>query len=221
MAGDSLAQQEQELSVQLAEADALCDGLCKSLTASRLKHLEPLSALLQGAIRELDMPQARFRVESVPLAKRGPDGAEKFSFLFASTASGPMQEAVGCASGGEMSRIMLCIKSLLAEHAALPTVIFDEIDTGMSGSLADKVGRKIVQISKNIQVIAITHLPQVAAKGGTHYLVYKEYLPEGAFSRIKEIRDSERECEIARMISGSNISAEALAAARVLLSEAN
>jgi DNA repair protein RecN (Recombination protein N) len=120
-----------------------------------------------------------------------------------------------------MSRIMLCIKHLLAQKAALPTVIFDEIDTGMSGSLADKIGRKIVEISKNIQVIAITHLPQVAAKGATHYLVYKEYLPEGAYSRIKEIKAGERESEIARMISGSNISAEALAAARVLLSEAN
>ena len=218
---DSLCSQEERLAEQLAQADGLCSKLCGQLSASRQKALEPLSALLQDAVRDLDMPQARFRIESTPLAVRGRSGAEKLSFLFASTASGAMQEAAGCASGGEMSRIMLCIKSLLAEHSALPTVIFDEIDTGMSGSLADKVGRKIVQISKNIQVIAITHLPQVAAKGGTHYLVYKEYLPEGAYSRIKEIRQGERESEIARMISGSNISEEALAAARVLLSEAN
>ena len=91
----------------------------------------------------------------------------------------------------------------------------------MSGSLADKVGRKIVDISKEIQVIAITHLPQVAAKGGAHYLVYKEYLPQGALSRIRRIEGQERVKEIARMISGSSISGEALAAARVLLDESD
>ena len=91
----------------------------------------------------------------------------------------------------------------------------------MSGCLADKVGRKIVEIGENMQVIAITHLPQVAAKGGAHYLVYKEYMPEGAVSHIRRIEGQDRVGEIARMISGSSISAEALAAARVLLEEAN
>lgn len=218
---DSLQEEQQSLSQAMAKADAECEDLCVRLGASRQKVLEPLSNLLQHAVRELDMPQAQFKVVCEPLPQRGRNGRESVSFLFSSTTSGALQEAAGCASGGEMSRIMLCIKHLLAQKAALPTVIFDEIDTGMSGSLADKIGRKIVEISKNIQVIAITHLPQVAAKGATHYLVYKEYLPEGAYSRIKEIKAGERESEIARMISGSNISAEALAAARVLLSEAN
>ena len=116
---------------------------------------------------------------------------------------------------------MLCIKSLLAQHKALPTVVFDEIDTGTSGSLADKMGRKIVEISKNIQVVAITHLPQVAAKGDAHYLVYKEYLPQGAVSRVRKVSGQERVGEIARMISGSTVTPEAMAAAEVLLEESN
>ncbi len=218
---DTLQQQQQQLTSELAKADALCSQLCQRLSASRNDVTETLSALLQDAIRELDMPQAEFRVECTPLAQRGHSGAESARFLFDSTGSGRFNEAAKTASGGEMSRIMLCIKALLARRAALPTIIFDEIDTGMSGSLADKVGRKIVEIGENIQVIAITHLPQVAAKGGAHYLVYKDYLPGGAVSRIRKIEGEERLSEIARMISGSSISPEALAAARVLLEEAN
>ena len=216
---DSLAQQQTQLEEDLKRADELCTKLCGELTASRKGVLEQLSDQLQGSIRELDMPKAEFRIECAPLPQRLRSGAESVRFMLDSTGSGRFSDAGKIASGGEMSRIMLCIKALMARHAELPTIIFDEIDTGMSGSLADKVGRKIVEIGNNMQVIAITHLPQVAAKGGAHYLVYKEYLPEGAVSRIRRIEGQERVGEIARMISGSNISAEALAAARVLLEE--
>ena len=167
------------------------------------------------------MPKAVFRIECRQLPQRGRSGAESVCFMFDSSGSGRASEAFKTASGGEMSRIMLCIKALMAQHMELPTIIFDEIDTGMSGSLADKVGRKIVEIGDSMQVIAITHLPQVAAKGGAHYLVYKDYLPSGAASHIRLIEGQERVNEIARMISGSNISPEAVAAARVLLEEAN
>ena len=218
---DTLSQQESHVAGELARADELCKRLCSELTNSRNQVLEPLSELLQQAVRELDMPQACFKVECTPLAQRGRSGAESVRFMFDSAGSGRFSEAGKIASGGEMSRIMLCIKALLAQRTQLPTIIFDEIDTGMSGSLADKVGRKIVEISRNIQVIAITHLPQVAAKGGAHYLVYKEYLPEGAVSRIRRIESQDRVQEIARMISGSSISDEAVAAAQVLLKESN
>ena len=218
---DSLSAEEERIAAELAAADARCTDLCRRLGEARRKVVEPLSGLLQDAIRELDMPKALFRAELVPLAQRGRSGAESVRFRFDSTGSGRFTDAGKTASGGEMSRIMLCIKALMARHAALPTIIFDEIDTGMSGSLADKVGRKIVEIGNNMQVIAITHLPQVAAKGGAHYLVYKEYMPEGAVSHIRRIEGQDRVGEIARMISGSSISAEALAAARVLLEEAN
>ena len=218
---DSLAHQEEALAAEERRLDALCEEACQRLSAARKAHLEQLSDYLQQDIRELDMPQAQFTVECETLSQRTASGREKVRFMFASTASGRPAEVIRTASGGEISRIMLCIKALLARHKALPTVIFDEIDTGMSGSLADKVGRKIVDISKNIQVIAITHLPQVAAKGGAHYLVYKEYLPQGALSRIRRIEGQERVSEIARMISGSSISSEAVAAAGVLLKESN
>ncbi len=217
---DSLQSRESELSRSEREADEACEALCKKLSEARANAAGPLSEYLQSSIRELDMPKAQFSVEISRTPERGRSGRDKAGFLFCSTASGRKAEAWRNASGGEMSRIMLCIKSLLARHKSLPTIIFDEIDTGMSGSLADKVGRKIVEISKNIQTIAITHLPQVAAKGGAHFLVYKEYLPDGgALSRIRPLQGEERAAEIARMISGSNISAEALAAAQVLLNE--
>ncbi len=218
---DSLSQQQSQLEEDVKRADLRCTELCERLSASRRKVLKPLSNQLQASIRELDMPKAEFRAECSRLPQRGRSGAESVRFMFDSAGSGRASEAFKTASGGEMSRIMLCIKSLLARHISLPTIIFDEIDTGMSGSLADKVGRKIVEIGDSMQVIAITHLPQVAAKGGAHYLVYKEYLPSGAVSRIRLIEGQERVSEIARMISGSNISPEAVAAARVLLEEAN
>ena len=218
---DDLSQQEAILAEEERKADAACSQACARLTQSRLSHLESLSEYLQQAIRSLDMPQATFRVECETLDGRTENGCEKVRFMFSSTSSARPVDISHAASGGEISRVMLCIKALLAQHKALPTVIFDEIDTGMSGSLADKVGRKIVDISKEIQVIAITHLPQVAAKGGAHYLVYKEYLPQGALSRIRRIEGQERVKEIARMISGSSISGEALAAARVLLDESD
>ena len=218
---DDLSRQEELLAEEERRADAACSLACERLSQSRQAHLAPLSDYLQLAIRSLDMPQATFKVECETLPNRTETGCEKVKFMFASTASGRPADISRTASGGEISRVMLCIKALLAQHQELPTVIFDEIDTGMSGGLADKVGRKIVDISKEIQVIAITHLPQVAAKGDAHYLVYKEYLPQGAFSRIRRIEGQERVEEIARMLSGSSISSEALAAAKVLLDESD
>ncbi|MBR5033905.1 MAG: AAA family ATPase [Bacteroidales bacterium] len=218
---DDLSQQEAALAADFEKADAECTDLAAQLTKIRSAALAPLSDYLQQAIRELEIPQAQFRLETVPLQQRGRSGAENIKFLFSSTAAAKPVDLSQNASGGEISRIMLCIKSLLAQHKALPTVVFDEIDTGTSGSLADKMGRKIVEISKNIQVVAITHLPQVAAKGDAHYLVYKEYLQQGAVSRIRQVTGQERVGEIARMISGSSVTPEAMAAARVLLEESN
>ncbi len=115
-----------------------------------------------------------------------------------------------------MSRIMLCIKALMCQYTGMPTMFFDEIDTGVSGSIADRMGRIIVGMGASMQVFAITHLPQVACKGDAHFLVYKEGqpLPE---TRIKKIEGLDREEEIARLLSGENLTPEALANARVLL----
>ncbi len=218
---DGLLQREEQLKAEVAAADKECSRLCGLLTESRRAVVEALSSHLQDDIRQLDIPQGQFKVELKPLERRTRNGAENALFLFSSTSSAAPVDLKHNASGGELSRIMLCIKALLARHKALPTIIFDEIDTGTSGSLADKIGSKIVEISENIQVIAITHLPQVAAKGGAHFLVYKEYTESGAISRIRLLQGSERVKEIARMISGSSVTGEAEAAARVLLNQSD
>ena len=139
-------------------------------------------------------------------------------FLFDANGAG-LRELVRCASGGELSRIMLCIKALLARYGGMPTLIFDEIDTGVSGSVADRMGQLIVGMGSRMQVFAITHLPQVASKGSAHYLVYKESGPEGARTQIRRIEGEDRLREVARMLSGSGITPEALANAAVLLQE--
>ena len=218
---DDLLQREESLGQKAREADEVCSRLCSQLTESREAVLERLSSYLQESIRQLEIPQGTFRVELRPLQHRTRSGQENAVFLFSSSASAKAVDLKHNASGGEISRIMLCIKALLARHKALPTVIFDEIDTGTSGPLADKIGRKIVEISENIQVIAITHLPQVAAKGGAHYLVYKEYEDSGAATRIRRLDGADRVREIARMISGSSVTGEAEAAARVLLNQSD
>lgn len=216
-ATDDLSQQEAALAAEVAKADNECSRLCSRLSEAREAVLEKLSGSLQSAIRELEMPRARFEVKVERKAERTPSGADDVIFAFSSAGEPSLKDLTKCASGGEMSRIMLCVKSLLAEKAEMPTVIFDEIDTGISGALADKVGQKIVAMGEHAQVIAITHLPQVAVKGSAHFLVYKEYGEQSASSHIRKIEGEERVEEIARMISGSTITPEALAAARVLL----
>ncbi len=219
-ATDDLSQQEAALAAAVAKADDECSRLCSRLSEAREAVLEKLSVSLQSAIRELEMPRARFEVKIERKAERTLTGADDVTFAFSSAGEPSLKDLTRCASGGEMSRIMLCVKSLLAEKAEMPTVIFDEIDTGISGALADKVGQKIVAMGEHAQVIAITHLPQVAVKGNAHFLVYKEYEEQSASSHIRKIEGGERVEEIARMISGSSITPEALAAARVLLDKA-
>ena len=217
---DDIVRQAEQAAASATRAEEECTRLCAALSAARMEVGKQLSDLLQSSIRELEMPQARFEVQIVQNVERSRMGGDKVVFAFSSSGEPSLKELTKCASGGEMSRIMLCIKSLLAEKAEMPTVIFDEIDTGISGALADKVGQKIVAMGSSAQVIAITHLPQVAVKGNAHFLVYKEYAEQGAQSHIRKIEGSERVEEIARMISGSTITPEALAAARVLLEKA-
>jgi DNA repair protein RecN (Recombination protein N) len=123
------------------------------------------------------------------------------------------------ASGGEISRLMLSIKSLLSKTASLPTIIFDEIDAGVSGEIADKMGSIMLKMSDYLQVVNITHLPQVAAKGNTHYLVYKQDLADKTSTMIKKLNGEERLFEIAKMLSGESMSQQALENAKVLLNQ--
>ena len=162
------------------------------------------------------IPRARFEVEISRRGDVGADGCDDIVFRFDANERG-LSPLSKCASGGELSRIMLCIKSLLAQYQGMPTLIFDEIDSGVSGSVAEKMGQLIAGMGERMQVLAITHLPQVASKGSAHLLVYKEPGPSGMSTRIRALEGQERVREIARMLSGADITPEALANAGVLL----
>ena len=145
------------------------------------------------------------------------DGIDEIRFLFTANKGHTLAEMSKVASGGELSRLMLAIKSLIAQNSALPTIIFDEIDTGVSGEVANKVGQIMERLAKNLQVITITHLPQIASKGKSHYFVYKDEEGATTYTRIKQLNDQERVLEIAKMLSGDKPGKSALQNARELL----
>ncbi|MBQ5603284.1 MAG: DNA repair protein RecN, partial [Bacteroidales bacterium] len=163
------------------------------------------------------LPYSVFEVEILQ-AQLSATGSDSVAFRFSSTGKNPVDVAK-CASGGEMSRIMLALKAMMARYANMPTMIFDEIDTGVSGSVADRMGSVICAMGAYMQVFAITHLPQVAAKGSAHYLVSKEIDPltSEAVSKIERLSDEQRVLEVARMLSGSVLTDEAVANAKSLL----
>ena len=147
----------------------------------------------------------------------GPSGSDSVSFTFSATGRNRVDIA-RCASGGELSRIMLSLKDLMARYCNMPVMIFDEIDTGVSGSVADKMGEMICSMGDYMQVFAITHLPQVAAKGDAHYIVTKTFEPDDrAVTSIRRISGEERLMEVARILSGSKVTPEAIANAKSLL----
>ncbi len=206
------------LAKRAEELRTACESSARRLHAARKDAAESLSALLQENIRSLEMPHATFAAEVTCRPAFGRDGADEVRFLFDANGSRP-QDLSKCASGGEISRIMLAIKALVARYRNMPTMVFDEIDTGVSGSIADSMGRLITDMGASAQVIAITHLPQVASKGSAHYLVFKENRNGSAESNIRRIEGEERVMEIARMLSGERLTDEAVANARVLLKE--
>ncbi len=167
----------------------------------------------------LGIPNANFKVEQVPTKEFLPSGKEIIRFLFSANKNVVLEELSRVASGGEISRLMLSIKSLIVETTTLPTIIFDEIDTGTSGEIADKMGTIIKQMSKNMQVINITHLPQIAGKGDFHYLVYKKDNHETTNTYIKLLSKEERIKEIAKMLSGEALTDAAIENAKVLLTK--
>ena len=144
-------------------------------------------------------------------------GIDAVQFLFAFNKNQPLMPVGNTASGGEISRLMLSIKSIIANKMQLPSIIFDEVDTGVSGDVANRMGEMMQEISQNLQVIAITHLPQVAAKGAHHFKVYKEDDENSTLTRIKELNIEQRIEELALMLSGSSVNSAALANARSLL----
>ncbi|PKV63360.1 DNA repair protein RecN [Pontibacter ramchanderi] len=168
-------------------------------------------------LAELGMPNARIVIQHKAAAPTA-TGTDEISILFSANKGAQPQSLVKAASGGEFSRLMLSIKYMLADKTALPTIVFDEIDTGISGEVAVKVGKMMQQMAQKHQIIAISHLPQIAAQGNSHYFVYKHDTEDRTISRIKKLSEKERVDEIAHMIAGANPSASAYKSAKELLS---
>ena len=208
--GEEIAALEAETESTRSRATALADKLHEG----RTKAAPEFGREVAERLSRLGMPDARFTVEVEAHDDLTPTGRDTVTFLFSANKSMTPQPAERIASGGEMSRMMLSLKSLLASRMKLPTIIFDEIDTGVSGRIADAMGEIISELSQSMQVVNITHLPQVASKGEAHFVVYKE----NSRSDIRRLTAEERVVEIAKMLSGSEISDAALTQARILLS---
>ena len=195
--------------------------LAEKLTSSRQKASEQLNLKLVKKVSVLGMPNMKFTCELQP--KHQPDihGMDDINFLFSANKNIALKPVADIASGGEISRLMLGIKAMIAGAMALPTIIFDEIDTGVSGEIADKMGDIVQELGKQMQVIIITHLPQIAAKGNTHYYVYKFDNNDTTETNIRQLNQKERVLEIAQMLSGSELTDAAIEHAKILLKMKN
>ncbi len=187
------------------------------LSAQRQTAAERISKELVQTVTPLGMPNVRFEVEVTRKEEPEADGMDAIRFLFSANKNGELQPVEQTASGGEISRLMLCIKAMIAGFTALPSIIFDEVDTGVSGDIADKMGAIMQRLGDKMQVFAITHLPQIASKGAAHYYVYKQDLDDRTVTRIKQLTDEERVNEVARMLSGATLTDASVANARDLL----
>ncbi|MFK8288968.1 DNA repair protein RecN [Capnocytophaga canimorsus] len=197
---DSITQQEHQVALQRTQTLA---------TASQIHQLRQdvlpeLDARLTSFMSELGMSNARFSITLTPTESFYANGTDELSFLFSANKGGSFGQLKKVASGGELSRIMLAVKAILAAHTALPTIMFDEIDTGVSGEISQKMGAIMKQMSGNRQVFAITHLPQVAAKGSTHFKVFKEDIDGKTTTQLKRLTQEERIDEISQMLGGKD-----------------
>lgn len=202
---------------KLAETTTKLEAVGAKLSKKRSKAAEPFTQQITQQLAELGMPYANFKVAFESNAHFHSDGKDKVSFLFSANKNQPEQNISKIASGGEISRLMLSIKAILSESIALPTIIFDEIDTGVSGEIADKMASIMKRMAHNMQVISITHLPQIAARGKNHYRVFKEEDDTSVKTKIVLLSENERIDETARLLSGKDVSPEAIANAKKLI----
>lgn len=193
------------------------DDVAQLISVEREKVIPKLQKELEHLLTELGMPNARFSIKVLPSKNYLSNGKNELEFLFSANKGGNFGELKKVASGGELSRIMLSVKKILSENIHLPTIIFDEIDTGVSGEVSNKIATIMQQMSNNMQVITITHLPQIASKGKQHYKVYKKDVKGTTTSNLKELSYEQRITEIAEMLSGKEISESALSHAKELL----
>lgn len=210
--------EREKLSQQIEAVTEKRENLATELFNKRVAVAKDFESILLGRIKELEMPHAMFETRVEHINTYTFTGNSSVKFFFSANKNTEVRELSKVASGGELSRIMLCLKSVMARGSGMPTMIFDEIDTGVSGKIADKMGNLIGEMAKNMQIFAITHLPQIASKGDCHLLVYKE-MDKNNTSRteIRRISGEERLIEIARMLSGAKLTEAAVANAKELL----
>jgi len=193
------------------------DAFSDTIRQNRLNSIPVLSSQLISILETLGMPNVRFKMELLPSETYFQNGKDELQFLFSANKGTDFGLLKKVASGGEMSRIMLAVKAILAQYSKLPTLIFDEIDTGVSGEIAIRMGEIMKEMSAKMQIFAITHLPQIAAKGDSHFKVFKSTVADATQSELKLLAPEERITEIAQMLSGANISDSALNHAKELL----
>ncbi|NRD23412.1 DNA repair protein RecN [Winogradskyella litoriviva] len=210
---ETIIQKEQEV-LKLNEK---LNEIALKIHKKRKKVIPVFVSKLEAILSDLGMPNAKFKVELETIAKFSKNGKDNLQFLFMANKGSSFNELKKSASGGELSRIMLAIKSILAEYIQLPSIMFDEIDTGVSGEISNKMGEIMKQMSGKMQVFTITHLPQIAAKGNSHFKVFKTDIEDITHTQLKKLNEEERIVEIAQMLGGFDITDSAMAHAKQLL----
>lgn len=216
---DSFDDEINKLKTQISEVYGQLETEAKRLSTTRRNASVPIENYLVEQLTKLGMPNIQFKVNISELTEFSETGCDSVEFLFSANKNRPVQPVAQIASGGEVSRLMLSIKSLVAHKADLPTIIFDEIDTGVSGDIAHRMAEIMQTLSADMQVITITHLPQIAAKGVQHFRVYKDDSGLQTQTHIKLLNHEERIQELAQMVSGKNITEAAILNARELLAK--
>jgi len=214
----SLEKEIEKIKKEITKLKTANIKLAKELSDKRRKATAGIERQVKDMLSDLSMENANFKIELSELPELGNSGFDQLRFLFSANKGGDLNELQKVASGGELSRLMLSLKALLAGKKQLPTIIFDEIDTGVSGDVADKIGSILLKMGHTMQVISITHLPQMASKGQHHLFVYKNDDEDKTVSYIKELSKDDRVIEIAKMLSTSNPTQSALKNAKELLS---
>lgn len=207
----------EELSVKMEKEHSALQKIADDISQKRTGVLPEIEKKVTELLKQLGMPNARFRVVLTRLPDFSPSGIDQADLLFSANRQVAPENLAKTASGGELSRVMLSLKSLLTKYNNLPTIIFDEIDSGVSGEVADKVGQILAGMGKYMQVVNITHLPQVASRGARHYHVYKDDDRDATLTRVKLLSPEERIMEVARLLSGSEVTEAAIRNARELL----
>ncbi|MNX12570.1 DNA repair protein RecN [compost metagenome] len=213
----NLEEQILALTDSIQEKTTALDSLSDAIHTKRVDSIPILSQKLIAILETLGMPNVRFNIEANATSNYFQNGKDEIQFLFSANKGTDFGLLKKVASGGEMSRIMLAVKAILAQYSKLPTLIFDEIDTGVSGEIAIRMGEIMKEMSREMQIFAITHLPQIAAKGTAHFKVYKSTVDEDTQSELKLLSSEERVVEIAQMLSGAVVSDSALNHAKALL----